>query len=270
MSDPTPRRVPPLRDLGPDLLRLTRRQRATTLALPFACAGLYFAGALAGQWGPAVLAVMALSFVTYGSTSHDLVHRNLGLPTWANQILLCATELLCLRSGHAYRAAHLNHHARFPAEDDIEAAAARMTWVGALIDGLTLQPRVWWWAVRRGGPERGWMIGEGIGCLALFGTALALAPVTVVPLVYVALVTAGSWVFPLVTAYVPHDAAGADELSRTRIFRGPLASVIGLGHLYHLEHHLYPAVPHHHWPELARRLDPHLARAGVRPVRIGF
>ena len=46
--------------------------------------------------------------------------------------------------------------------------------------------------------------------------------------------------------------------------------MLALGHLYHLEHHLYPAVPHQNWPELARRLDPHLRRAGVRPVRLWF
>jgi beta-carotene hydroxylase len=38
--------------------------------------------------------------------------------------------------------------------------------------------------------------------------------------------------------------------------------------LYHLEHHLYPAVPHHHWPELARRLDPYLDAADIAPVKL--
>jgi fatty acid desaturase len=37
---------------------------------------------------------------------------------------------------------------------------------------------------------------------------------------------------------------------------------------YHLEHHLYPQVPSHRLAELARRLDPFLAAAGVRPNRI--
>lgn len=37
----------------------------------------------------------------------------------------------------------------------------------------------------------------------------------------------------------------------------------------HLEH-FYPQVPHHNWPELARRIDPHFARAGLRPLRLFF
>jgi beta-carotene hydroxylase len=81
---------------------------------------------------------------------------------------------------------------------------------------------------------------------------------------------AGAWVIPLATSYVPHDPSGADELSQTRAFRGVIASVVALEHLYHLEHHLYPAVPHHNWPKLAKRLDPHLARAGVRPITFWF
>lgn len=81
---------------------------------------------------------------------------------------------------------------------------------------------------------------------------------------------AGSWIYPLMTSYVPHLAQGESELWQTRLFRGRVLSCLALEHLYHLEHHLYPRVPHHRWPELARRLDPHFARLGLRPVRLFF
>ena len=264
------RKVPPLRELGTDLTRLSQRQRFTALALPFACAAAYWPLAIAGWWPGAVLALIALSFFTYGSTSHDLVHRNMGLPGRANAILLCVIELLAIRSGHAYRAAHLYHHLRYPAEDDIEGAAARMSWPRAIREGLTLQYRVWFWAIRRGGHERRWMLAEGAVCVTLVTTALAAIPWSIVPAIYVGLMIAGSWVIPLVTSTIPHDVDGADELAQTRLFRGRVASIVALEHLYHLEHHLYPAVPHQNWPELARRLDPHFARAGVKPVRVEF
>jgi beta-carotene hydroxylase len=64
--------------------------------------------------------------------------------------------------------------------------------------------------------------------------------------------------------------AGTTELTQTRLFRGKVLSVIAAGHLYHLEHHLYPQVPHHHWPQLARRLDPHFARLEIEPVTLLF
>ena len=264
--------IPPLRELGLDLLRLTARQKATAIALPFACAGAYFGFAAAGWWPAAISAVAALSFFTYGSTSHDLVHRTLGLPRRVNEVLLGVVELLALRSGHAYRAAHLHHHATFPDEDDIEGAAAHLSWAGALRDGLTLQFRVWWWALRRGGPDRVWVVAEGVACVLLVAWAagLAVAGVTDVLAVHAGLVVAGSWVIPLVTSYVPHNPRGTGALRQTRVYRGLIARVVALDHLYHLEHHLYPAVPHQNWPALARRLDPYLERAGVVPVRLWF
>src|SRR5947209_1230698 len=170
--------MPPLRELGLDLVRISPLRRLISLVFPFIWCGAYFALAFQGWWPAAVFALVALSFVTYGSVSHDLVHRNLGLPPAVNEVLLCLTELLGLRSGHAYRVAHLHHHAHYPDEDDIEAAAARMSLIGALAEGVLFQPRVWFWALRHGRQTRGWIVGEGIACLFLVGTALALARVS--------------------------------------------------------------------------------------------
>jgi beta-carotene hydroxylase len=262
--------LPTLTELGPDLARVTPWRRAASLALPFAWCGAYFAFAALGWQAAAVFALVALSFVTYGSTSHDLVHRNLGLPRAVNEVLLCLIELLALRSGHAYRAAHLHHHARFPHPDDIEGSAAGKSWLAALAQGVVFQPRLWLWAMRHARRDQAWIVGEGIACVVLAALAAALVPWTPIPLAYTALMVAGAWINPLVTAYLPHDPSGENELFQTRAFRGVVASVVALEHLYHLEHHLYPSVPHHNWPELARRLDPYLEKAGVKPVKLWF
>ncbi len=107
------------------------------------------------------------------------------------------------------------------------------------------------------------MFGDGTGRLASW-------PVTRAPSAYVALVVLGSWTFPLITGYLPHRPEGANALTQTRRFRGTVAAVLFRQHLYHLEHHLYPAVPHQHWPQLAARLDPHFERAGVPPIVLWF
>ena len=117
---------------------------------------------------------------------------------------------------------------------------------------------------------RAWVIGEGIACGVIAAACVALVPVTPAFAVYAALMVTGSWLIPLATSYIPHDPDGLTALQQTRLFRGVVAEVIAFGHLYHLEHHLYPAVPHRRWRTLARRLDPYLARAGVRPIRLGF
>jgi beta-carotene hydroxylase len=260
--------VPPLRDLGDDLLRTTPLRRLATIAIPFLCTAAYFVFAAAGWWPLAVLAVMGLSFFTYGSTSHDLVHRTLGLPRRWNDLLLSLTELLTLRSGHAYQMAHLHHHAQFPDEDDIEGAAARMSFGRALLEGPIYQLRIWPWAMRHATHERPWILAEGIACLVLVVGSALLWKVTPIFFVYAALAIMGSWIFPLITAHLQHYPKERNPLFQTRTFRGIGARIVAVDHLYHLEHHLYPSVPHQHWPRLAERLDPYLAKAGVRPSRL--
>ena len=262
--------LPSLAELGADLLKISRFQRAATVLTPFACVGLYLTFAWLRLWPLAVLALVYLSFVTYGSISHDLVHRTLGLPRRANDVLLTVVELLAFRSGHAYRLAHLHHHARFPHGDDIEGAAARMSLLRTLWEGVIFQPRIMIWALRRHGRTHPVVIVEIILVVALLAACFASVKATSAFAVYATLMIMGSWIIPLITSYIPHNPAGETTLTQTRLFRGRVASVIALEHLYHLEHHLYPAVPHHNWPKLARRLDPYFRQAGVRPVVLGF
>lgn len=258
--------LPTLPQLGTDLVHVTLGQKALTLAYPFLWCGAYIALALLGYWPLAVLALMCLSLVTYGSTSHDLVHRNLGLSRKTNDVLLSLIELLAIRSGHAYQAAHLHHHRHYPSPDDIEATAARRSFVGALAEGLVFQLRIWLWAVRYARRNRAWIICEGIACLVLVSLALLPSSRSCLFLVYVSLMIVGSWIIPVVTSYLPHVPDQATEILQTRAFRGVVASVLAMEHLYHLEHHLYPSVPHTKWPLLAKRLDPYFQELGVKPV----
>lgn len=214
---------------------------------------------------------MVLSFTTYGSTSHDLVHRNLGLPRWLNQLLLSLLEMLALRSGHAYQAAHLHHHARYPHDDDIEADASRMSLFRSLWEGVVFQPKIvrWAWNHAAGG-VKAWIALEVLVILVTILLAVMTVPYSPVPILYVGLMIAGSWIIPLITSYLPHDPHGEDELHQTRRCRGLLIRLLSFDHLYHLEHHLYPAVPHVKWKLLAKRLDPWLDRAGVKSIKLWF
>ena len=262
--------LPALDVLGRDLLRVPVWRRVVSLLAPFVLTALFFVLASQGEWVAAFVCPVLLSFLTYGSISHDLVHRNLGLPKWLNEILLALIELLAFRSGHAYRAVHLHHHARFPAEDDLEGAASKMSFPRALVEGIGLQPRLWFFAMHYKGSHRVWAIIECLTGAALFGACVAAIPITPAPIVYAALMIMGSWIFPVITAYIPHDASGTSDLTQTKLFRGKVLSWLALEHLYHLEHHLYPGVPHHNWPELAVRLDPYFERAGLRPIKLFF
>jgi len=262
--------LPSIDEIAADLTYVTVLRRTWSLALPFLWFVLYFVFAAMRWWPAAVGCLISLSFVTYGSISHDLVHGNLGLGRRVNDVLLSLIELLCLRSGRAYRLAHLHHHAVYPHADEIEGAAADMPLWRTIVEGMIFQPKIWLWAVRQRTRERPLILAEGCACLFLVATSMALLPITPVFFVYVVLMIMGSWIIPLVTSYIPHEPHDENELQQTRLFRGKVASLVAVEHLYHLEHHLYPSVPHHHWPALAKRLDPFFARAGLKPIKLLF
>ena len=52
---------------------------------------------------------------------------------------------------------------------------------------------------------------------------------------------------------VHHDCDAAGRIARTQ--RGWLKNVLSYDMFHHVEHHLFPAVPTCHLPELSRRLD---------------
>lgn len=257
--------LPSLRDLGPDLLVTTPRQRVTALARPYLGVAVFAAVGWLGWWWLTPLVMFGI-FVAVVTATHDVVHRTLGLTEEETDRWLFLLGLVLLESGHAYRITHRQHHRLFPSPDDPEGYPADLTLLGAVAYGPVFLVRLWIWSVRRAGlRDRLWLALE------------ALAPVTAVlvgilvwrgVLLYAVLAIAGSWVYPLLTVYLPHHDYGDEPLSQTRTLRGRIIPAIFLELTYHLEHHLYPQVPSHHLAELARRLDPYLARAGVRPVAV--
>ncbi|MFK7821442.1 MAG: fatty acid desaturase [Planctomycetaceae bacterium] len=259
---------PTLGELGHDLLKITKWQRVRGLTTPFVASAMYWVFASFGYWPLAVASLVVLSFVTYGSISHDLVHRTLGVSPRVGRIFLSLIELLALRSGHAYRAIHLHHHARYPHDDDVEGQAAKMSFWRAIAEGFVFVPRTTLWALKHAKTDRTWIICETIVVCVLIVTSIALLPISMVPFGYVALMIAGSWIIPIITSWIPHDPTQEDPVHQTRVFRGFIFRVIAIDHLYHLEHHLYPAVPHQNWPELAKRLNPWLDEQGIEPIRL--
>ena len=263
-------RKPSIKELGTDLLTLSGFQLISTLLIPFGFCALYFVFAINDFWFFAVLCTMGLSFTSYGSTSHDLVHQNLKINKKLNAFLLSLLELICFRSGHAYRLSHLYHHKRFPHEDDVEGAASRMTFVRTLLEGIIFQLKIYIWALSRykNSKHLRLVLLEGIGILFLVLFCFISLAYTWVLFIYMILMITGSWMIPLITSYAVHTPDGSNELQQTRLFRGRFFSVVAFDHLYHLEHHLYPMVPHKNWPKLARRLDKYFKSEKIRPVEI--
>jgi beta-carotene hydroxylase len=142
-----------------------------------------------------------------------------------------------------------------------------MTLWGAVCAGPTFLVRLWLWAWKRG-TDRRWLAAEAAWAVGIALLALALSPFTLWPLAYVVMVVLGAWVYPLLTAHLPHRHYGDSPLTHTHTLRGRIVPALFLELTYHLEHHLYPRVPTHKLKELSKRLSPYLARNGVVPWRV--
>lgn len=266
-SDPALAHLPPLATLGHDLLTTTPTRRWFSLLRPFVMCALYWVFAALGWWPLAVLAVMLL-FITIVATAHDLVHQSLDLPPRLNDVLLSLVGMLVFESGHAYQISHLHHHRRFPHDGDPEGDPARMSFWRAVLEGPVFLFRLWGWAWNVAPRQRRWLAWEAAWFVAGVLGGLWIWPVFPALLVYVLLVIAGSWVYPVATVHLPHDIHGKNALFQTRTLRGRYIPALFLELTYHLEHHLYPSVPSHHYAELSQRLEPHLQEAGVKPIEV--
>ncbi|MGP4025389.1 fatty acid desaturase family protein [Actinomadura sp. 3N407] len=257
--------VPKLSELGPDLLVTTRPRRILTLSLPYAGIALFTAAWVAGwRWLTPLIAFGI--FVAVVTATHDVVHRSLGLGKRATEWALFLLGTVLLESGHAYRATHLQHHRTFPSDEDPEGYPANLSAFGAILYGPVFLIRLWWWAYRRGpAGQRAWLLAEAALPFAVIGGGVLFSRGV---LVYALMMIVGSWVYPLLTVHLPHRHYGDTPLTQTHTLRGRVVPALFLELTYHLEHHLYPQVPSHHLARLARRLDPVLADAGVKPWKV--
>jgi fatty acid desaturase len=256
--------------LGADLTVTTRRQRIVALARPYLGVVGFAAVAWRGWWWLAPVVMFGI-FVAVVTVTHDVVHRTLGLGRRPTEWALFLLGAVLLESGHAYRITHTQHHRLFPSDEDPEGYPANLSFLGAVLYGPVFLVRLWWWAFGRSRGDRrqrAWLLAEACLPFGALAAGVLLWPVAPGVLAYAVMAVVGSWVYPLLTVYLPHHDYGDTPLTQTRTMRGRVIPAIFLELTYHLEHHLYPQVPSHHLAELARRLDPFLTASGVRPRRV--
>jgi beta-carotene hydroxylase len=139
--------------------------------------------------------------------------------------------------------------------------------LGAIFYGPVFLARLWWWAFQRNRQrpgQRTWLIIEGLlPWIVVVSGILAWNTIPAI-LVYAVLAIVGSWVYPLLTVYLPYKDFGDSPLTQAHTLRGRIIPALFLELTYHLEHHLYLQVPSHHLAELARRLDPFFKESGVQ------
>ena len=247
-NDPRLRNVP-----WSDLLSLRRHEIAheLTLSLPWLLASL-----AAAHWRLYPLALLAsfMFFLTGLRQVHNAYHYALGVPRAATEWVMLALSVLMLGSMHAVQVNHLRHHRYCLGEEDVEAMSARLPAWRALLLGPWFPLRLHHAALQVGSPrQRRWIGVELLANAVWIALVFAFLDNRVLEYHVMAMALGQCLTAFFAVWTVHHDCS--DGAFPARTIRNPLKAWLTYAMFYHVEHHLYPAVPTRRLPILARRLD---------------
>ncbi|MCT4664484.1 MAG: fatty acid desaturase [Flavobacteriales bacterium] len=186
---------------------------------------------------------------------HNGFHNSLGTNRFLTWFTLFSNSILMMTSIHAVKFNHLRHHKYCLSEEDQEGKAAHMSWYGAILYGpihMFKIHKVTWELGNKKYKQN--MVLE----LALIAVAIAIAFYFEIEWLqyHILVMIIGEFLMAFFAVWTVHnDTADNPELARTQ--RGWLKNKITFSMFYHLEHHLFPAVPTIKLPELAKRIDDH-------------
>jgi fatty acid desaturase len=231
-------------------LSATEIVKELCLPLPWLAASLWLAH---GRHYILALPASFMFFLVGLRQVHNAFHYALGLSRRGSDWAMLLLSAAMLGSMHAVQINHLEHHRHCLHKDDVEGASARMPAWKALLVGPSFPVRlhVKAWRKIRGASFR-WMVAELIVTLAVVLAAI------MVPSVWLRYHVTAMMVGQCFTSFfavwtVHHDCDPAGLFART--LRGILKNRATYNMFFHVEHHLFPAVPTCHLSQLAERLD---------------
>lgn len=205
-------------------------------------------------WLPAALGASFMFFLCGLRQVHNAFHYAVGVSPRAHEWLMFVLSPLMMSAMHAVQWNHLRHHRHCMDEDDVEAMSARMPGWKALITGPQFPVRLHHAALTLAKPRtRRWI---GLELAAIAGmVVLAFGVLDEAWLRYhvIAMTTGQCFSAFFAVWTVHHDCDRTHFIART--LRNDVKSFVSYNMFYHVEHHLFPAVPTCHLPELSKRLD---------------
>lgn len=192
-------------------------------------------------------------FLTGLRQVHNGFHNTLGTNRFLTWFTLYSNSILMMVSIHAVKFNHLRHHRYCLTEEDYEGKSAGMTWYGAILYGP-----IHMFLIHKITLQYGNSYYKRNVLLELFSistVALLVFYFNIHFLIYhIAVMIAGEFLMAFFAVWtVHHDTEDSPEFARTQ--RSRWKNAITFSMFYHLEHHLFPAVPTIKLPELARRID---------------
>lgn len=256
--------------------QLTRGQIAYNIILPypFLLLSWWFASQ---SWYVLACGASYLFFASASRQAHDDYHHSLGTGKRTTTAILLLLSVLLMTSLHSIRATHMAHHRNPLGDSDIEGSLAKVSWWQAMLGGVMYRLDIYRQGLRlssRRNQRIAWLEFSLIAVVIILALVLSIFPIAVPAIATLAQIL----IYHILTMMLANASVGiiavwgvhhdCDEtIARTE--RNPLVNLLTFNLLYHVEHHLFPAVPSNHLPQLAKRLDaaaPHLTKAHVLPT----
>ena len=237
-----------------DLVKYQHWEIFKELSLPLPWLLLELACLWQGWYAAGLLAAFYL-FLTGLRVTHNAFHYALGLPRWATDVVMFGLSLLMFGSLHAIQVTHLRHHRYCLSERDVEGSVARQGMWETLLKGplfpWLLHREAWRFAKPQ---QQRWIKAELLGNVLVLGGIWGWADSSVLQ-AHSLLMLAAYCLSAFFAVWTVHHDCDHEGWNNARTLRSSWKSLLFYNMFFHIEHHLFPAVPTCHLPELARRLD---------------
>jgi fatty acid desaturase len=214
-----------------------------------------FASWLFAYYGYYVLALpcSGFSFLTGLRQVHNGFHNALGTTRFLTWFTLYSNSVLMMTSIHAVKFNHLRHHQYCLTEEDYEGKSAGMTWYGAVLYGPIHMFLIHWVTLEKGNRQYIKNVLFELFSIAVFAFIVFYFKIHFL-MYHIAIMIIGEFLMAFFAVWtVHHDTEDSPEFARTQ--RDGWKNTITFSMFYHLEHHLFPAVPTIKLPELVKRID---------------
>ncbi|MHA6723038.1 fatty acid desaturase family protein [Sphingomonas sp. RS2018] len=218
--------------------------------LPWVVASWAFAAH--ALWVPAMLCAFMI-FLTALRLNHEAIHHNLGFGPRGHRMVLHVLSAVMLGSNAAVAWNHLHHHRHVGRPDDLEGKAGTMPGWRVLLYGPVFPIEMHLAAWRGGGRTLRRRMTIDLA-LSLIVIGVTIATGSAVLAFHVAMMALAQCLTAFFAVWITHHGCEANgAIARTQ--RSALVNLLTYNMFFHLEHHLFPAVPVKRLNRLAERLD---------------
>lgn len=247
-----------------DLIQLTHKDIWSELliSLPWLMVSL---GLAYLEWYLLALFCSFMFFLTGLRQVHNAFHFALGLSRQSTHWVMFILSIVMLGSMHAVQINHLRHHQHCMQEDDVEAKSAKMKWWQAFLFGPFFPVLLHRKAFQVGTKTQcKWMIAELTANIVVLYIVFISIDIAFLKYHFSAMLIGQCMTAFFAVWTVHHDTE--DHIYMARTVRNEFKRVVTYNMFYHVEHHLFPAVPTRRLHILAKRLDKYDPDVEIREV----